>query len=263
MSDDEFFVFIISGIVALSTMAGTSYNGLHPLCLERNPGPGLVRLAVLAGLAWIWIAMEFFGDPSIAGIYVVFYLVMGYAVIKLFGQLGAGMFGVHIRIDVAERRNWAAALFLAAFTFGTALIFGGSLWGEADPYSDYEGGWWIPLGFFLLGWTVMTIMVALYHWREPGRFRTLVVQERDVGAASGAASFTISTAILMTSAVSGDFFGWGEGLIDIALAFAMLIAHEFLRSPSGMPEPAGARRVIECLFYIMLALVGALLWTRV
>jgi hypothetical protein len=31
--------------------------------------------------------------PERAGIYVVFYLVMGYAVVKLFGQLAASLYG--------------------------------------------------------------------------------------------------------------------------------------------------------------------------
>ena len=261
MSEDEIFVFLIAGAVAISSIGMTSVNGLHALCLERNPGPGLVRLGIVGGIAWLGIVLAFFGDPSIQGIYVWFYLVLGYAVIKLFGQVLGGMYGVSMRVDVAERRNWAAALFLAAFTFGTGLIFGGSLWGEADPYSEYEGGWWIPMGFFLLGWTLMSIMIAIYLLREPGRFRTIVLQERDIGAASGAASFTLGTAVFMTDAVSGDFFGWGAGLMDVSLAGGMLIAHEFLRTPTGLPEAAGTRRVVECAFYIALALISTLLWT--
>lgn len=261
MSEGEFFVFLIAGVLALNSMAATSVNGLHPLCLERNPGPGLVRLAVIGGMVWVGIVLRYFGDPSIVGIYVWFYVVLGYAAIKFFGQRGGVLFGVSMRVDVAERRNWPAAIFLAAFTLGTGLIAGGCLWGEADPYSDDEGGWWIPVGFFLLGWGITVAMTAVYHRREPGTFRQLVLQERDKGAAMGAASFTLSTAVLMTDAVSGDFFGWTAGLLDVAMAAAMLLAHEFLRTPTGMPEAGGTRRLIECTFYIVLALIGTLIWT--
>jgi hypothetical protein len=262
MSDAEFMVFIIAGAVAFYGMKATSVNGLHPLCLERNPGPGLVRLAIIGGLVWLGIVLAFFGDPSIVGVYVWFYLLLGYAMIKAFGQLGGLLYGVSMRVDVAERRNWAGALFLAAFTFGTGLIFGGSLWGEADPYSDYEGGWWIPTGFFALGWSVMAVTLAIYLVREPGRFRATVLQEREVGPAAGAASFTLATAVLMTDAVSGDFFGWGAGLLDVAIAAGMLVAHEFLRTPIGRPESVGTRRAIECSLYLVLALLGVALWTR-
>ena len=262
MSEGEFMVFIIAGAAAIGGMKATSVNGLHALCLERNPGPGLVRLAVIAGLAWLGIVLEFFGDPSIVGIYVWFYLLLGYAVIKVFGQLGGRLYGVSMRVDVAERRNWAGAIFLAAFTFGTGLIFGGSLWGEADPYSDYEGGWWIPMGFFLLGWSVMVVTLAIYMVREPGRFRTTVLQERDVGAAAGAASFTLGTAVLMTDAVAGDFFGWSAGLLDVAVAAGLLVAHEFLRTRTGLPESTGVSRAVECSLYLVLSLIGVALWTR-
>lgn len=256
MSDDEIFIFIVSSVVALGSMGSASISGLHPLSKERNPGPGLIRLAILAGLGWIGIVLAYFGDPSIQGIYVLFYLVMGYAVIKFFGQIMGQFFGVSMSVDIGQRKNWGAAVFLASFTLATGLIFGGSLWGEADPYSEAEGGWWIPLGFFLLGWLVMCFMLAIYLFREPGRFRTAIVQERSTSAASGAASFVLGSAVLMTDAVSGDFFGWGAGLMDIGMAAAMLVAHEFLRTPTGLPEATGARRVVESLFYLVLAAIG-------
>lgn len=259
MSDDEIFITIVAAITAVAATAGTSVRGLHPLCLDRNPGPGLVRLAVIGSLLWLGIVLGFFSDPSIVGIYVWFYFLLGYAVTKLFGQVLLMTSGISLRVDVGERRNWPAAVFFAAFTLGTGLIFGGSLWGEADPNSDYEGGWWIPLGFFLQGWLVMVVMLTLYLWREPGRFRTGILQQRNASEAMGAASFTLGTAVLMTNAVAGDFYGWGEGLKDIGLAAAMLVAHEFLRPPTGVPDIGGARRTFECALYLLLALLNTLL----
>lgn len=259
MSDDEIVIAIFAFFVAAGSMSATSFNGLHPLCLERNPGPGLMRLAVLGSLLWLALVLQFFGDPSIVGIYVWFYLLLGYAVVKLFGQTMVQVSGISLRIDVGERRNWPAAVFLAAFTFGTGLIFGGSLWGEADPNSDYEGGWWIPLGFFLQAWLVMAVMLTIYLVREPGRFRTGILQQRNLSEATGAACFTLSTAVLMTNAVAGDFYGWTEGLKDIGLAAAMLVAHEFLRPPTGVPDIGGARRAFECCLYVALAVLNTMI----
>jgi hypothetical protein len=84
----------------------------------------------------------------VTGTYVVFNLVLGYAATKLFGQAGARLFGLRMRVDVLERRNVAAALVIAASTLATGLIFGGNLWGDADPVGDDEGGWWIVGAFF-------------------------------------------------------------------------------------------------------------------
>ncbi|MEW6741602.1 MAG: hypothetical protein AB1486_02490 [Planctomycetota bacterium] len=263
MSDDEMVVFVIAAGVVVASMLATTTAGLHPLCLARNPGTGLVRSAIIGGMVWTGLVLAFYADPSVKGIYILFYLVLGYAVIKSFGQVAGRLFGVSMRIDVGERRNWAAAVFLSAFTLGTGFVFGGSLWGEADPEGSGEGGWWVPLGFFLLGWGVMAGAVAVYLVREPGHFRTAIRQERSTAAATGAASFTVSTAILMTQAVSGDFFGWGEGLKDVGLAAAMLLAHEFLRAPSGSPAATSTRRVVECALYLSLAAVSVLLnWLR-
>lgn len=259
MSDDEIFVTIVAAIAAIASTVMTSVKGLHPLCLERNPGPGLLRLAVVGSMVWLAIVLEYFGDPSIVGIYVWFYFLLGFAVTKFFGQVLLMTSGISIRVDVAERRNWPAALVMAAFTFGTGLIFGGSLWGEADPNSDYEGGWWIPLGFFIQGWLVMVTMLTIYLVREPGRFRTGILQQRNQSEAMGAVSFTLSTAVLMTSAVSGDFYGWAEGMKDIGLAAAMLVAHEFLRPPTGVPDLGGARRTFECALYLVLAALNTVL----
>lgn len=259
MSDDEIFITIVAAITAVGCAGVTSVGGLHPLCLVRNPGPGLVRLAVIGSLVWLGIVLGFFGDPSIVGVYVWFYFLLGYAVTKLFGQVLLMASGISLRVDVAERRNWPAALFMAAFTFGTGLIFGGSLWGEADPNSDYEGGWWIPLGFFIQGWLVLVFMVTVYLVREPGRFRTGILHQRNESEAMGAACFTLSTAVLMTNAVAGDFYGWSEGLKDIGLAAGMLLAHEFLRPPTGVPDIGGGRRAFECVLYLLLAILNTMI----
>ncbi|OGV69876.1 MAG: hypothetical protein A3K19_19210 [Lentisphaerae bacterium RIFOXYB12_FULL_65_16] len=258
MSDDEVFVMFASGAVAITGFVMNFTRLLRPQARRDNPGLGLVRLAVLLGLGWIVFVLATYADPSIKGIYNYFYLLMGLAAILMFGETGARMYGVNVRIDVGERRNWAAAVFLAAFMLGTGLIFGGSLWGEADPTGGGdEGGWWIPLGFFLLGWGVMVIGLALYCWREPGRFRQAIRQDRDVGAVWGAASYTLSTAILMTDAVSGDFFGWGAGLKDVGIAAGMLFAHELLRLPVGVSDANRKRRWIETVVYFGLAGLNA------
>ena len=109
-------------------------------------------LGVLLAMVWIAFVIWRHADPSVTGVYVWFYLVMGYAAVKLLGQTTPAAFGARVRVDVGERRNLAAALLVAAFTLATGMIFGGSLWGEADPTGEGEGGWWIPVTFFLLGW---------------------------------------------------------------------------------------------------------------
>lgn len=252
-------IFIVSGIAALVGMGATSTSALHPIYLRRNPGVGLVRLSVWLAMAWIALVLWRFADPSVVGIYVAFYLVMGYAVVKVCGQTFASAFGAGTVQDVGERRNMAAALVAAAFTFSTGLIFGGSLWGEADPVGDDEGGWWIPLTFFLLGWGSMLLAFWLYRRREKGRFRDRLRRERSVADARAAAAFLLSAGLVLTDAVAGDFWGWRHGLVTFGLLAAMLIAHEAfsgLARQDDAGKKGGGSRALEAMAYLGLAVLA-------
>ena len=270
MSDDEILVLIVSGIAAVALGFGTRPDTLHRLYLRNNPGPGIVRLGVLLSMAWIGFVLWRYADPSVTGIYVVFYLVMGYAVVKLFGQVGATLFGARSRVDVIERRNLPAALVVAAFTVATGLIFGGSLWGEADPVGDGEGGWWIPASFFLLGWTTLVIAFQLFLRREGGRFPQRLRRERSLADARAVGSYLLGTAIALTEAVSGDFWGWRHALLTFAVLAALVIAHEVFanlqsrahrRGTAGDVDgaamgPSDGHRTLEAVVYVLLGLAA-------
>lgn len=129
---------MVSAFVAVAAAAATRTGVFHRLYLRGNPAPGILRLGVIVAMAWIAFVLWRYADPSVTGIHVVSYLIMGYAIVKLVGQFAASWFGARIRVDAIERRNVPAALVIAAFTVATGLIFGGSLWGEADPVGDDE-----------------------------------------------------------------------------------------------------------------------------
>lgn len=253
MSDDEVFVFIIAGAACLAGAFMTRVSSLPRLYTQGNPGIGLLRLAAGAAVVWTAYVIRYHGDPSIKGVYVVFYLVMAYGVAKVFGQIGAQMYGVHLRSDVYERKNPAGAQFIGAFTLATGIVFGGSLWGEADPLSEAEGGWWIPFGFFLLGWGTLAVFTAVYLWREPGRFRRQICQERDNAMARSAAIYVVTTSTLIFEGVAGDFWGWRHGILGMGTIAMMLVWHEFIVFGSSKMPPTRTLRVFERGMYIGLA----------
>jgi hypothetical protein len=259
MDPDEFVVFGISIFLALLGLALSSTSQLHRLHFRNNPGIGLVKLAVWLSIGWVAFVLWRYADPSVTGIYIWFYLVMGLAAVKLFGQAAGGLF-VRFRVDVCERKNFAGALLLAAFVLATGLIFGGSLWGEADPHGEDEGGWWIPLGFFLLGWVSMVLFTAIFFWREPGSARLQLLQERSWVNARAGAIYLFGLAVILTDAVAGDFYGWWHGLMTFGLVGAMLLAHELsmvlTRTPGGVRGPARTPRWLESGFYLVCALAS-------
>ncbi len=257
MSEDEIVVFIISGIGALAGAYWTKVSSLPRAFTQGNAGIGLLRLSVAASVLWAAYVMRFHGDPSIQGVYVWFYLLMAYAVVKIFGQISTLIFGLHLRSDVYERRNLAAALFIAGFTFAVGVIFGGSLWGEADPLSENEGGYWIPLAFFALGWAVLVISTALYLWREPGKFQRQIRQERETGTGWGAGVYMVMTATLIFRGVAGDFWGWQHGILGMGTIALMLVGHECILLAGARMSNNHMARMIESIIYILL---GAAAW---
>lgn len=262
MSDDEIFVLIVGLGLAGAGIAIHSTSALHPLFFRGNPAPGIVRASILLAMAWIAFVIWRFADPSVSGIYVIFYLVLGFAAVKMGGQTVA-LAWVSTRRDIGERQNVAAAVLMAGFILATGLIFGGSLWGEADPVGDGEGGWWIPVTFFLLGWAVLLVAFVLYRSREPIPLGRIVRQERRVDDARAAAAFLISVAVALIEAVAGDFRGWRHGLLSFGAIALLLLAHEAFASWRRTPpseageETMDPRRLLESVLYLA---VGAGAW---
>lgn len=261
MDEDEVIIFFLSLALAGVGMAVNSMAGLHPLYFRHNPAPGIVRLGISAAMAWIAYVLWFHADPSVTGIYVLFYLVMGYAAVKLFGQASATALGYRTRVDAGERRNPSAALVIAVFTVATGMIFGGSLWGEADPVGDDEGGWWIPVGFFLMGWLTLVVAFALFQRRERRLF-IRVRRERRLADARAASAFLLAAAASLTDAVSGDFWGWRHGIFSFGLIAVLLLVHEAFaawKQPGGPEEaepPMDARRALESVLYLALGIAA-------
>jgi hypothetical protein len=259
MDEDEYLVFLISTGLAVVGALATATSRLHWLYLRGNPAVGLVRLSVWASMAWIAFVIWRYADPSVTGVYVLFYLVMGYAAVKIFGQLTGAAFGPRFRIDVCERRNLAAGMLLAAVVLSTGLVFGGSLWGEADPVGEDEGGWWVPLGFFLLGWGTFAGALALFLWREPGKVTARLRRDRSLEDARAGTTYALGTAWIVTETVAGDFYGWWHGLLAVGVVAAMLGVHELNRTvnfPGGprLPAPTPPRRWLESSFYLFCGL---------
>jgi len=255
MDESEVLVLILSAALAVVGIVVNRTGGLHGLYFRDNPGPGIVRLGIFLAMGWIALVLWLWADPSVTGIYVLFYLVMGYAVVKLFGQSVVGWVGIRTRVDVGERRNVPAALVVAAFILATGLIFGGSLWGEADPVGDDEGGWWIPLTFFLLGWSALLLAFALFLRREGNHFLRGIRRDRSLADARTAAVFLLAAAVPLTDAVAGDFWGWRHGLLTFGVLAGLLLIHEVFRGWAEPGGPHGKDRKVEALAYAGLAVL--------
>jgi hypothetical protein len=216
---------------------------LHPLYLQNNPGIGLVRLAFWASIAWCVFTLAFFGDPSIRGIWYIFYIVLAVGGIKVFGIMGAKALGVRLRVDVYERKNFAAALLVSAFILSTGLIAGGSMWGSltegsmmyGGPFEllpSYYEGTWISPWFFMMGWVILFLTMKLWFIREKSVSGSGLRRDRSIADGRAAATYCLGCAIPLTDAVAGDYYGLADSFIGFAaIAFPVLV-HEVFRPPS-------------------------------
>ena len=252
MSGDEVFIFFLAGLITFIAIIGQVFTSKHRLFLREASADGLVRLSMLLSMAWVVYVLYQHADPSVVGIYRLFYIVLGIAVIFLFGLGGAGRTGARHGVDVMERNNHASGLLIAAFVLATGLIYGGSLWGEADPDGEGEGGWWIPMGFFLSGWISLCIATWLFRRRETSGMTRRIRQMRNPREALGFCLYILSSGWILSEAVAGDFYGWNQGLTTVGAIAGMLITHEIIGlvfSRGEMVKPK-AMTGIEVVSYI-------------
>ena len=226
MEDDETTIFFISAFVVLIVTPFALGWPVHGLFRRGNAAAGLPLLAAGAALAWILFVINYFADPSVKGIYALFYVLLGMALTVGLGFYTPRLYGLRASVDVHQRKNMAAAMVISSFALATGMIFGGSLWGEADPVGDDEGGWWIPLGFFLAGWGILVLASAMYIVGEPVSLRMRLLQNRSVADASAASSYLLGTAVVLTESVAGDFWGWSQGLLGLLVIGCMIITHQ-------------------------------------
>lgn len=229
MEGDEVAILLMALAAALFVAPFTLGWLVHRLYIKGNAAAGVPILVVFASLAWMAFVLRYYADPSVQGIYILFYLLIGTAIVIGPGFWVPAIYGLRISVDVFQRKNLAVALVLGAFVLSTGMIYGGSLWGEADAVGDDEGGWWIPLGFFLMGWLLLILMSVIYIRSEPYSLRIRLVQDRSLSEARAAAGFLIGVAVVLTDGVAGSFEGWLKGLLGMGTIALMMIVHEIFR----------------------------------
>lgn len=225
LDEDELYILMVAVITAIVTTWKSLGWSIHRMFRRGNAAAGLPVLTLLVGLAWIVFVLRAYADPSVVGVYRFFYAIVGVAAISGLGFLVPQAYGLRLGVDVYQRSNMAVALVVCGFALATAMIYGGANWGDADPVGDGEGGWWIPLGFFLAGWVVLVIAALIYIGGEPTSLRLRLVQDRSVADGRAAASYLLGVAVVLTEAVAGDFWGWTEGLLGLLGIAGMMATH--------------------------------------
>ncbi len=254
----EEFIFGTSWVLGPAVLFFAFASRTHPLYRRNTVDEGIVSLSIIAALAWVVYAIMFHSDPSVQGFYALSYFMMGAALVPFLGSL-TGLLVAGIRdIDIRERDGMGAALVQGSLILSIGLIFGGSVWGEADPHSDDEGGWWIPVLFFVNGWAAL-VLLAIIGWRRVVRdIGSCLRNKKELPRLASFSMYLISCALIIFSQVSGDFHGWSHG-ISAVLATAVLLVVQELMVIRHKFDPKSHNLLVE--FLAMSVTVIAYFWS--
>jgi hypothetical protein len=226
MSEEEIIILALATFGAIGFGCSQSPSRVPGLVLRDRAALGLWRIFFYATIVWILYVLFHFADDSVTGIYIFMYFILGVFLLRLSGESVASLLGARYKADIIERGNIAAAIVNGAFTTAAGLIYSGSIWGDANPSdASDEGGWWIPLTFYILGYLILLAIVILYIWRERN-LMTRIRQSHAIAPAITFATYTLSAAWILKEAVAGDFYGWLHGLSCVGAAAALFFAHE-------------------------------------
>ncbi len=231
-----FFGSCCWGIISLFRAFSTQ---TPPLYKRRAADEGIVMASLLIAMLWQGYAILFHSDPSVEGFYAFSYFMMGIGCSMFFGKLAARLVAGIRDVDINERENIPAAIVQGSLILSTGLIFGGSVWGEADPTSDYEGGWWIPALFFVNGWVALVLLSVIGWRRLVSDIGADIKNENEVSRLASFAMYVVSCGLILFGQVSGDFYGWSHGLTAVLSAAALLAIQELLNSRRSVTSGCG------------------------
>jgi uncharacterized membrane protein YjfL (UPF0719 family) len=258
-SGDEFAFMLIAGIAGVMGIA--HWVGLisrdPPLRDRLGPSSRLwllalpaICLAIVAVVVWNW------ADPAqVAGHldYLVLFLAGAGAWFWL-TVAALSTLGIHLRYDVVEGGNRAAAISIAGATLATALIYasgnmgaGPTIWTTIVPAAIGS------LALCLLWFVVETIALV----------SDAITIDRDQASGVRIAGWAIASSIVLGRSVAGDWTGWGstfEHFIQLAWPAAALTAGVILiqiraRPSPERPHPSARSGLLSALVMVLAAIL--------
>ncbi len=159
-----------------------------------------------AGLLLIVVALQKWGAAEIRAEpeEVVFLtgagLVWLFLATKLFAWLG-----LSVRDDVAERRNIAALVALCGAIIAAALLYAGGSIGEGPSFFNNV----FSVGLAASVWFTLWILLEL-----GAKLSRSIAEDRDFASGIRLACFLLSTALILSRAVAGDWHSEAATLSD-------------------------------------------------
>ena len=166
-------------------------------------------------LVLIFFVLKFFASFDVVNsvIYIIFYIVLGYAWMYAGMSLMALCFDMHWLDDAVFLNNKASVPATAGIFFALAFIYAGSNVGDGP-------GWWCVLlagSLGLAAWIILGLAVNLCT----GIFEQITV-ERDLGCGIRFLIYSLISGAILGYACSGDWTSFYMTVIEFAAGWPVL-----------------------------------------
>jgi hypothetical protein len=216
MDATEIFVFI-SSCVLLFLFVKRWYLPLFRAWPRKQNLPAKIVLGLLPVifLALIVYTLKFWASFDVVDsvIYIIFYIVLGYAWIYGGLLLVSACFDLHWTYDAVHLNNRAAIPVITGEFFALAAIYAGANVGDGP-------GWWCVLFAGGLGLAAWLLLGWVFH-RCTGIFERITV-ERDTGCGIRFCLYLLVSGAILGYACSGDWTSFVKTVEEFAVGWPVL-----------------------------------------
>jgi hypothetical protein len=258
-TEDEFFFMLAAGVAgAAGIIHWVRLVSPHPPLSDRlGPSARLglmalpaVCLAIVTTVIWNW------ADPVQVAGHVDYLLLFLAGAATWFALTVAAIaaLGIHLRYDVVEGRNPAAAISLVGATLATALIYAaGNIGGGPTIWTTI-----LPAALGSLALCLLWFLVETFAFVSDA-----ITIDRDKASGIRVAGWAIASSIVLGRSVAGDWTGWDStvehfiklGWPAAALTAGMILTQIRSRPSPERPHPSAFSGLLPALVMVLAAIL--------
>lgn len=232
MAEDEVFALIGALSAAVWGWGRWSWRLATPICWQPGNARTLLFAVPIVSVMISWYALDAWSASDVrdSPLYMSFYLVLTVGWIGLCAN-GMKWLGLSARDDVAERRNHAAVLPVAAAILAFTIAFLGANFGDGP-------GWWVVI--FCGGLSTLGLILFWYGVETAYHPMDLITVDRDFTTGLRFSCLILSAGMILGRAAAGDWESVHGTFLDFTqTAWPVLIlgaADAFIGKLAGRPQ---------------------------
>lgn len=222
-------IFLIEGVIFLS-LAIMAYwlwarkqgiNLWSMLNEQDNPAMSISLCGFLFGSI-----IAFTGSVSVSGVSFLRHLndVAKYSIIILLLQMAAVaiaekflFLGLEMKREIAEKRNVAVAVPLAAISIATGLIIVGA-------FSVPKNGVLLSLIWFVIGQAALLAIAKLYQVHITPYNDMAEIQQQNLAAGFALSGVLVAVGYIISHAIEGEFTSWWTDIVGVMTYIVVSLA---------------------------------------